>query len=76
MSRSLAAIRTVSKIMLRYANLWITQSYLGKVCYREALRGCENLCRPPRMYDLLFLGLLVSEDLVKLLISPLMDTVF
>jgi hypothetical protein len=62
--------------MLRYENPWISQRYLGKVGDEEALKGFEYLCGSPKMYDLFFLGLFVSENLVKLLTSPLMDTVF
>jgi hypothetical protein len=62
--------------MLRYENPWTTQRYLEKVCYRWALKGFEYLYGAPKMYDLFSLGLSFSENLVKLLISLLMDTVF
>jgi hypothetical protein len=62
--------------MLRHASLWTTQRYLGKVRDGEALKGFEYLCGSPKTYALFSLGLFVSENLVKLQVSPLMDTVF
>jgi hypothetical protein len=72
----MAAIKTVSNIMLRHASLWTTQRYLGEISDEEALKGFEYLYGSPKTYALFSLGLFVSENLVKLLVSPLMDTVF
>jgi hypothetical protein len=76
MSRFWAAVKTVSKIMLKYENPWTTQRCLGKVRDAEALKGFKYLCGAPKMYDLFFLGPFVLENLVKLLVSLLMDTAF
>ena len=66
----------MSKIRLKYESPWTTQSYLGKVCDEKAQKRCKYLCGAPKMPDLFFFGLFVSEDLDKLFISPLMDAVF
>jgi hypothetical protein len=62
--------------MLKYENPWTTQRCRGKVHDEEAFKGFKYLCGVPKMYDLFSLGLFFSENLVKLFISPLMNTVF
>jgi integrase len=42
-SRSGVPLEIVSKVILRHSNLSVTQIYLGKISYAEAMRWIENL---------------------------------
>jgi integrase/recombinase XerD len=42
-SRSGAPLEIVSKLLLRYSNLTITQKYLEKISDAEAIRWIDNL---------------------------------
>jgi integrase len=42
-SRSGTPLEIVSKIILRHANLTITQIYLGKISEAEAIRWIDNM---------------------------------